>query len=127
MTCTDASTETYVAGDDFVWDYSLNEDLSDDDTSDWSDLLVEFRTGPATTFDLLATSEADGDVDTADTDYGAGRIAWSVPADVTAEWANLNVYMHVKVKIAGVETTVWPPAAFFVGPQVATRAVEGGS
>ena len=127
MTC-DATTEGLVAGDDLVWDYTLNEDLSDDDLSDWSDLLVEFRDGPAATATLLATSEGtEPTVDTADTDFNAGRVAWAVPSDVSADWADRNVWMHVRVKKAGVETTIWPPEAFFVGPQVATREIDGGS
>jgi hypothetical protein len=123
MTC-DATTVTYVAGDDFDWDYVLNEELSDDDLTDWSDLLVEFRDGPSATATLLATSEGDGTVDISDTNYSTGRVRWIVDAAVTGEWANLSVYMHVRAKVDGVETTIWPPQAFFVGPQVATRIVE---
>lgn len=125
MTC-DATTVTYVAGDDFDWDYVLNEELSDDDTADWSDLLVEFRDAPSAAGALLATSEGSSPtVDISDTNFATGRVRWLVLAAVTADWSNQNVYMHVRVKVDGVETTIWPPDAFFVGPQVATRIEEG--
>lgn len=127
MSC-DATTEQRIAADDFVWDYTRNPDLSDGDLSDWSDLLVEFRDAPLPTATLLATSEGeDPTVDTADTNFAGDRVAWAVPLDVTAAWIDTLIYMQVKVKIGGVETTIWPPEAIYVGPNVATRAIDGGS
>jgi len=130
MSLCDATTEQPVAGDDLVWSYLLNEDLSDDDTADWSDLLVEFRAAASAAGALLASTEGDPptvvttggfDGEAPATNFATGVVCWYVPSAKSAEWADTTVYMHVRVKVGGVETTIWPPTAIYIGAQVATR------
>lgn len=130
MTCDGTSTDELIAGDEWVWPYD-----AEDDISDWSDPVVEFRTGLLPSSQLVASSE-DGSVvldggfegTIPATDFDESVFSWWVPAEVTAPVAvsgSVTIYMHARAKVGGVETTVWPPKAYTIRPQVAVRGEEG--
>lgn len=128
----DEATEELVAGADWVFWWTLDEELSDGDLADWEDLIVEarYRGGLIATSQgddptIVTTGSFDGEAgEIPATDFDAGVVAWVVPAAVTADVDVPLVTVQAWTRRGG------PDGPFFtqtypVVPRVAVRDEEG--
>lgn len=90
-----------VTGEPWSWSWSTT-----DDTSGWADLEVVVRAGADPSDRLIASTETGGGISTVGTDFGAGRMVWTVAADVTAGLVARTYWLHVRATIAGSPVTV---------------------
>lgn len=135
MSAASDQTRRRVAGDDWVWVWD-----TDDDTSTWSDPVIQILDSYQPDARLIASNvdttitvddeetpfaaniSTDGDVGLGipATDFDAGVFTWFVLGEVTATIERLP-YIEVEVKVSGVRTTVYPRRIIPFSTQSAVR------
>lgn len=106
-----------IAGDTWTWDY----DAVNLDTSDWTDLVVEIRTGPTHNAPLVA-STVNATIITTNNNFPSLRIWWQVPSPVTVGIPPGIYWLEASATVPseGGEWTFLPAHKLVVNDQVAT-------
>lgn len=101
-------------GDVWTWDWT-----TDDDISDWSNLVVVIRDAPTTSGAVVATT-ADASIVTTDTDWATGRVWWQTAVDTsTVAPGTYWIEAAADVPAEGGAFTFMPARRLLVRPQVA--------